>query len=298
AESERPTTVTTMSVASTLGPGAERPDGERADTLPTVAPVQRIPWTEAILGCPISIGAESIWSEPWLEHPWELEKLRLWEGSPWLAKLLELTSALVNTWDSPVQVTQTLMRGPIDMLSALLGNERTIFEIHDHPDECRELLELCTEAFIEIALAQQRLIPPLEGGYCSWFGIWAPGTVVRTQCDTSALIGPRWYKEVILPFEKRICEAFDYSIIHLHSGYLDTVEALLNVEKPQAIQIVIDPGGFGPPPLTLQPTFRRVLEKKPLLIEGRLTEREFETLLDELPGEGLFISAAIPEGED
>ncbi len=292
AHSEKPKTVSTLSLTTTPDAGSER-----VDTFPVVAPVQRIPWTEAILGCQLTIGAESIWPEPWLEHPWDLQRVRLLDGNFWLAKLLELTSALVDTWDYPVLVTQTLMRGPIDMLTALLGSERTVYELQDHPDECRKLLEVCTEAFVEIAIAQQALIPQLEGGYCSWFGIWAPGTVVRTQCDTAALIGRRWYESRILPFDVQICEAFDHSIIHLHSGYLDTIDDLLHQPVPQAIQVVIDVDGAGPPPLTLMPTFLKILEKKPLLIEGRLTEKEFDTLLDALPGEGLFVSAAITEDD-
>jgi hypothetical protein len=190
------------------------------------------------------------------------------------------------------------MRGPVDMLSALLGNESTVYVLEDHPEECHELLQVCTEAFIEVAVAQRNLIPPLQDGYCSAFGLWSPGTVVRTQCDASALIGARWYESHILPFDQQICEAFDYSVIHLHSGYLFTVDALLAIERPTAIQISIDPLEFGPPPLSLLPVFRKILDRKPLLIQGRLTTREFDTLLRELPGEGLYIGAALAAEDD
>jgi hypothetical protein len=112
------------------------------------------------------------------------------------------------------------------------------------------------------------------------------------------VIGVKWYDERILPFEAQICDAFDYSIIHLHSGYLFTVDALLKLDAMTAIQVAIDPGSFGPRPVDLLPVFKKILDQKPLLIEGRLTEREFETLVRELPGEGLFIGAAIASEGD
>ena len=288
---ERPTASTTMVIATTQDDAAAEAD--KGDTFAIVAPLQRVPWTEAIIGCPIGIGIESMWSEPCLDSPADLGSIGAWSDSPWLAKLLEITAALVDRFDPPVMVTQSLMRGPVDMLVALLGDERTVYALTDSPDLCHRLLQAATEAFIGIGHAQYDLVPRVEGGHCSWFGIWAPGTVIRTQCDASALVGPVWYEKHILPYDIQIAAAFDYSIIHLHSGFLHTVDAILKHPIPTAIQVAIDPGGFGPPPDSLIPVFRKILERKPLLIEGRLTEREFDAISTELPGEGLFINAAI-----
>ncbi len=290
---ERPTAATTMIIANTQGDTVAAP--EAGDTFAIVAPVQRVPWTEAILGCPIGIGIESMWAEPHLDSLSDIDAIRGWRDSPWLAKMLEITAALVDRFPPPVMVTQSLMRGPVDMLAAILGDERTVYALNDSPELCHRLLQVCTDSFIGGGHAQYDLVPRVEGGHCSWFGIWAPGTVIRTQCDASALVGPAWYEEHILPHDIRIAEAFDYSIIHLHSGFLHTVDALLKHPLPTAIQVAIDPGGFGPPPDTQIPIFQKILEKKPLLIEGRLTEREYNAIRDALPGEGLFINAAIAE---
>ena len=278
-----------------LASSSMAPIAHAGDSLPVALPLYQIPWMEAILGCPIEVGRESLWSQPRLEYPWDLETVRLREGNAWLAKLLELTQAYVAAWGPEVLVTQTLLRGPIDMLTALLGAERTVYALRDHPEECRALLAVCTEAFIEVATAQQGQIPRLQGGHSSFFGIWAPGSVVRTQCDFSALTGPHWYESRILPFDVEICEAFDYSVIHLHSGYLFTVDALLTVEKPQAIQVSLDVDGGVQPLASLVPVFRRILERKPLMITGPLTPRELDVMLQELPGEGLFIDAFLVE---
>jgi hypothetical protein len=89
----------------------------------------------------------------------------------------------------------------------------------------------------------------------------------------------------------RICEAVDYSIIHLHSCSLHTVDALLAVERPHAIQVTLEVGTGMPSLEEMIPTFRKVLEAKPLLVEGKLTDEEVAWLQAQLPEGGLAITA-------
>ncbi len=91
---ERPTAAATMIIANTKGDTVAAP--EPGDTFAIVAPVQHVPWTEAILGCPIGIGIESMWAEPRLDSLSNIDAIRGWRDSPWLAKLLEITAALVD----------------------------------------------------------------------------------------------------------------------------------------------------------------------------------------------------------
>jgi hypothetical protein len=163
--------------------------------------------------------------------------------------------------------------------------------IYDRPHALRSFLEESTDLFIEILHALLARFAPVAGGYVSPFGIWAPGTVVRTQCDASAILSPRHYAEEFLPYDVLISESVDYSIIHLHSSSLHTVAALLEVERPQAIQVTLETGTSVPPLTALVPIFRKILEVKPLLIEGQLTEAEVKWLVDTLPAEGLGITA-------
>jgi hypothetical protein len=155
----------------------------------------------------------------------------------------------------------------------------------------RRFLDETVDTFIEILHAQLRRIAPVAGGYMSPFGIWAPGTVVRTQCDATAFLSADHYAEWFLPYDEQICETVDYSIIHLHSVSLHTVDALLAVERPHAIQVTLETSPPGPTLEEMVPIFRKALGSKPLLLEGPLTERELEWLWDVLPNDGLAINA-------
>ena len=123
------------------------------------------------------------------------------------------------------------------------------------------------------------------------FGVWGPGRFVRTQCDASAILSPAQYRDWFLPYDQEISRTVEYSIIHLHSGSLHTVPALLAVERPRAIQVSLDPEPSGPPVERLLPVFRQVLAAKPLIVDGYLTEPQIDMLLRELPHEGLYIAA-------
>jgi len=262
------------------------------DQFAFVLPYMRIPWVEAILGCPVqatirggSMRTRSLVKD-WDE--WQSRRGQLHQG--WFDALKELTSMLAERSAGRRAVAQTLMRGPSDLAEAALGPEMMCFSMYDHPRELGAFLETVTEAFIAILNTQLERIPPVDGGYVNYFGIWAPGTVVRTQCDASSFLSPAHYKEWFLPCDERISEAVGYATIHLHSGSLHTVPALLNVERPQAIQITLDPAP-SPPPLSLIPTFRRILEAKPAIIDGRLTAEEVHILEEELPSDGCCILA-------
>jgi len=218
---------------------------------------------------------------------WHARGERLEED--WLRLLLDLAVELVTRSGGRLAVTQTLMRGPSDLAEAVLGPAMTCLSMYDHPHELRRFLERVTDVFIQVWQAQSERLAPVQGGYVNMFGVWAPGTVVRTQCDASAFLSPKQYAQWFLPHDVRISAAADYAVIHLHSGCLHVVDPLLEVERPQAIQVSLDPEPSGPPVLSLIPVFRKMLAAKPLIVDGVMTPQEVSALQGQLPHDGLCL---------
>lgn len=257
------------------------------------SPYVRVPWVEAILGCPIraTIKGGSMRTEAFIKDWEEWESRDSHWDDDWFDLLKELTELLVARSGGRYAVVQTLMRGPADLAEAVLGPQLMCLSMYDNPQALRRFLEEVTEAFVKILQAQLERIPPIEGGHVNPFGLWAPGTVVRTQCDASVFLSPRQYAEWYLPYDECICQAFDYAMIHLHSCSLHTVESLLRVEHPQAIQVTLETGPTMPSLEDLVPIFRQILLKKPLLIDGPLSWDQVQYLRKKLPLDGLYISA-------
>ncbi len=269
------------------------------DLLRGLCAFSRIPWMEAIVGCEIHAGTdEAMWPRPALGTSFEgKEAIVPTDDNPWLTKLLALTQALVEANDGSYVVTHTLQRGPIDMLSALLGDERMGLAFYDAPDTVQDILARTSQALIKVARDQYALIPKLEGGWVCWaYGLWAPGSVIRFQSDSSSQLSPRMYREHILPHDRTIMQAFDHSILDLHSaGTLHIHPVLLEAEELNAISVTMDRYANAPTVEELLPTFAAILEAKSLLVTGEMTHDEVDLLRRSLPARGLAINAHVTD---
>jgi hypothetical protein len=277
-----------------LEPGPLELEG---DQFRHAAPYMRVPWVEALLGTPIraTIQGGSMRTLAFVEEWADWENRAVKRDEDWLGLLLQLTELMVERSGGRYAVVHTLMRGPSDLAEAVLGPELMSFSMYDHQVQLRRFLEEVTEAFIEMLKQQAVRIPTVEGGHVNPFGIWAPGTVVRTQCDATSFLSAKHYAEWYLPYDERICEAVDYSIIHLHSCSLHTVDVLLEVERPHAIQVTLESEPSGPSLEAVLPIYRKILGVKPLILDGPLTSEEVNWLQEELPLDGLCIIAREAE---
>jgi hypothetical protein len=269
----------------------------QGDLFRTVHAYPRVPWMEAIVGCDIHAGAdEAMWPKPVLGPNYEgVEQIVPDDDNPWLVKLLALTRALVEANDGSYLVTHTLMRGPIDLLSALMGDVRMGLSFYDEPERIAEVLSLAAQAFLKVARAQYTLMPSFNGGWSPWmYCLLAPGTVIRLQSDSASQLSPRMYSEQILPHDRAIFGAFDYSIIDLHSaGTLHLYPVLIDVDELDALSVTLDPYDNAPTVDELIPVFASILEAKSLSVYGEMTLEQVAQLKRALPSGCLAIHATL-----
>ena len=271
----------------------------QGDMFRPACPYPRVPWMEALVGSPIQVvddEAAGMWPRP---RPFEwnqTDSLRVSDSNPWLQRLLSYTQLLVELWDVTYLPTHTLMRGPIDMASAILGDVRLGLAFNDYPDELAELFAACADTFITVGHAQWDRIPRFEAGYCSFYGIWAPGRPQRLQVDSASQLSPKTYRMHVAPHDRRVTEAFDYCSIDVHSGgTLHLVDELVEMSNLKAISVSIDPYESAPRISELVPTFARVLERKALVLNGPMRQAELKLLLDSLPAAGLAIRTRLTD---
>lgn len=251
------------------------PDAARnGDFLAGVSP-PHLCWTEAILGCPVRIVTGGPWAEPFVEdvnHPGALEP-----DERWLAKLDQFVDYLGERAGGRHAVVQPLMRGPVDMMASAVGHEPMCLALMESPEATDAYLAHCAEVFILAAARRLEHTPVFHGGYLSSYGIWAPGTVVRTQLDNATMLSPDLYRDRVLEHERRVMEAFDYALIHVHSGCLHIVDPLLTVDALRIIQVSVDYPG-GPLASEILPLLEKILQHKSLILTGPVTQAELDDL--------------------
>jgi hypothetical protein len=265
--------------------------GERLgqDLIPPLSPLYCVPWLEAILGCPIRVGAEACWAEPLLPSGAPLELLETRWSLAWQEAAIGFIRALAESSSGRFPVAGPFLRGPADVVAALLGTERLCFEFHDHPQQIHRLARLCAEAWVEAARLIYKHIPPYHDGYVDagrW--LYAPGPSAYSSEDATALLSARVYREFFLPYNQVIVDTFPYGYIHRHSASVQNLAALLDLRTSWAIEVTMDPNGPGL--AEMLPIFQQIQEHgRPLIVFGLDDEAEVATLVSVLSPRGLCV---------
>jgi len=267
------------------------------DVFQVLAPYYKIPWVEAIAGCSLVVKGDTIWSKPYVDRSkLGKERIEIARSQAWIDKLVDFTAYLVHGLFPGYLVTQTLMRGPTDLLNAIMGVENMCIGMYMFPQEMRDILSKLTDVLVEAASTQLKAIPKFDGGCCNPFGLWAPGTSVRTQDDAAVHLSPRMYEEFILPCEKRIVEPFDYTVRHVHSDCIRIVDMLLDMTDLSAIEITVDEFPYPRNLDALTPVLQKIQTRKPLIVSGVFTQNEFDHIAGALSPNGLLLDAEIKQG--
>ncbi len=259
-----------------------------------------VPWMEGIIGCKLySLGRGA----SMVAHPPEIESTKLahhlnsildnLDNNPWFQKLGNGIEKVRESLQDKYPVSQTLLRGPGDMLGALIGYENLVSRMLNPDDKnyLHELLDICSSIWIETAKMQHQRTGKFLNGYCNAFGIWAPELTARSQEDVASLLSPKLYTEFLVPYDVRLANAFEYSSIHTHSGYVSSVYDWRSISEKstiKALQVTIDP--MGPGIDDLRETLLGMNCLKPLIIrsmKGELSDA-IERYIGDFPGSVLL----------
>ncbi len=265
-------------------------------------PFGKIPWMEAICGATpqVSVKGNSIWGgfgQGFWPDDWWKQGLEPEVNKDWLNLLVESTEYCVREFSEHFVIAQTsIMRGPVDIMAALVGDKNVIVGMYRHPEETKKLLDRLADICIMVMKAQNKAIPSFQGGHVNCWGIWAPGTVTRNQEDGAAYVSPSLYKEFIQPVDRKIAQAFDYMTIHFHASHHVHVDAVTDIPELGALQMNMEPPPYGPTLGDWIPILKRIIKKKPLILQAwYLTREQINTILDELPPQGLCLETYVQE---
>lgn len=249
-------------------------------------PLIVVPWVEAIVGCPPYHKGGNFRAEHWLDTYERLDELMI--NQDWLDKLVGFTRWLVDLSAGRFPVALCLMRGPADLLAAVRGAERSIYDLIDYPEQVDRALQILTDIWIQVAHAQLEHIPTFAGGYCfSTQNLWAPKPGGWFQDDAIAYWSPPYYREHILAREIQLSKCMEATGIHLHPASLFTVDDLVDMPDLGIIEVNLDDVGPGIPEMI--PRFQQILKKKPLFIWGAFSREDLVVMKENLSTGGLAL---------
>ena len=260
-------------------------------------PFTGIPWMEAILGCEVYAGEESFISKPWMNSLDEIDRIHLDPRDPWLLKYLEFIRKLVDLSAGRFPVGMPIMRGPADLVGAIMGQTDMVLSLADEPDRMKDFFIRVADAFIDVITIQETMIPAFHGGSAlGFYHVYCPGKSIWYQEDLSAILSPALYREFLSEPERRICAGRDYTAIHLHPASFFILDELLAKNDLKAIEVNKDVG--GPTIEEMLPLFKKIQKTKSLIVWGDLNEMDLRLIKKELSPNGLFLNILVSSVEE
>ena len=247
-------------------------------------PFPFIPWMEAIIGCTIYAGKDSMFAKPFLKnwdaYNWNID---LSNSNKWLLKLLELQESILSLLDDGYPIgSSTHLRGPIDMVSSAIGQTEFCLELYDNSKKVREFSQLCTGAFTDVAKKLNAIASKSKfNGYTlNGYGIWSPYVCQYYQDDALAFISPKIYKDFFLIEHLKIDSSFNSTFFHVHPISSFIIDYLIEFPNLDIIEVNREP--MGPSIEEMMPMFKKIQEaNKSLLINFTTVDFSIELIEEE-----------------
>lgn len=147
-----------------------------------------------------------------------------------MPRVLETIRYFRENSDLPISFTDP--QGPLTTALTLVGPTDFFVWLYEYPHQVHELMELCTEAFIQWVKVQKQEIGEERGRICFPHGLALPeefGTVWLSDDDCIA-ISPEQYREFVVPYNSRIFKEFGGGTLHFCGSAEHQLESFLHIE--------------------------------------------------------------------
>jgi len=229
-----------------------------AEAIPTVSPDLAPNCLALYLGCRGLEMPGTVWCEPCIKSPetavFDIRDNNFyWQFTQRLAadqKRYLQNTALIQFPD--------LIEG-LDTLEAMRGGEKLLLDLYDRPEWVHQSLVTITERYFHYYDALYEMIKDETGGSVFW--CWAPGRMVKLQCDFSAMLGPDMFGEFMAPVLQKMCPRFDHCMYHWDGpGAIAHHDHLLAIADLDMIQWTPGAGAETPADSKWWPLFHKTID--------------------------------------
>jgi hypothetical protein len=251
------------------------------------------------MGCRSVPQATTIWQEE-LIHDWaSAPRLQLREDSFYWQAAQAITRSSIAASRGRWITSFTDIGGAMDITSYFRGPQNLCMDVIEHPKEVRRAEDAVLVAWFQVYDRLYEWLHADCGGSTGWLGLWLDGRTYPLQCDFSCMIGPKMFREFVLPILSRQAAGLDVATYHLDGpGAIRHLEALCEIPNLRNIQWVPGAGNTHRVADWLD-LYRRMLDLG-RNIELYCTEDELDLVFEKLDVDCLALSipcADVAQGE-
>ena len=271
------------------------------DLIRCLEPIPSIPWAEAASGCEVEYTGKNFWAKSLKSridiNPDKsdfIDQLTKRKEDAWLHNYSEILDYLYKNYSNEFPIGQAILRGPLDILAAVMGDENMLYALYDHPDVMSELMKVYTERFIEfLKLHKEHYKPFMGGSVIGQYYIWTPGTCSRLQNDAMSILSPQLFEEFVMESDLAVSGVMEYNLYHIHSTAFHLLHLILKNDRIRIIQISKDEGKEG-----IEDMIDQLVEiqrhGKCLLLKGRLdNSKDLSLIRERLDYSGLCLQFVV-----
>jgi uroporphyrinogen-III decarboxylase len=192
-------------------------------------------------GCEIALqpgpGNDPAVAGPCITSPSDVAKLKLPDPHKdgWMPRVLETVDYARAHSDLPVGLTD--MQGPLDTVGLMCGQEQLFMWMYEEPQAIHDLFDIVTEAFIEwVKVQKEHIGEPLDRSN-GLQGVGASPVGVWESDDDMIMVGPKQYREFVVPYVSRIFEAFGGGSLHFCGKGFQHLDNILAVKDVRVVNV-------------------------------------------------------------
>ncbi|MBM3500942.1 MAG: hypothetical protein FJX74_19980 [Armatimonadetes bacterium] len=205
-----------------------------AEAVPYVAPDLAPNCLALYLGCRGVEMPGTTWCEPCFEEP-EEARFEFDPDNVYWQFTLRLTGEMLRFGEGKLLLQFPDLIEGLDTLAAMRGTEKLLVDLLERPAWVRSCLRQITDRYFHYYDILYDLMRDEVGG--SHFWAWAPGRMVKLQCDFAAMIGPGLFGEFMVPVLTEMTERVGYSMFHWDGpGAIAHHDHLLSVPRLTMLQ--------------------------------------------------------------
>jgi len=198
----------------------------------------------AYLGAEVRFEAGTMWfGAQWnerLARDWaSLRGVEFDEDNIWWMRTVSATKRAAEMSGGNFIVGITDIGGIADIIASLRGPKNLLVDFHTRPDDVMRLSEKLVDIWHECYDTLFSMVDKTNPGSSAWMGIWSPLKWYPLQCDFAAMLSPRKFDALVLPFLREQSQRLDHAVYHLDGpGQIGHLDSLLSVREIKAIQWV------------------------------------------------------------
>ena len=152
-----------------------------------------------------------------------------------MPRVLNTIRYMRENTDFPVGVTDC--QGPLTTALQIIGYDKMIYWMHDHPEMIHDLMQLVTDSLIEWIRVQKEIAGQSRDDDAYVLGVKIPGGIggVWISDDDSVIFGKDLYREFVVPYNSQVLEAFGGGVIHFCGSANQHIENFLSTRGLKAI---------------------------------------------------------------